>query len=392
MDLAGVTNTVVVSYALSTTSTQLLLGVTVDFTPAGLGLNPNQTAIAEYLEAANTAGGGGLTPLLQSLLGITNPADYRGALDQLSPEIYLQTQTAALYASNDFTSTLLSCRVNGPDTASIIREGQCLWVGARARFTDSDDDFNNLGFTETAGLFSAGAQVALDRDWRLGFGVGYQTGTLEASTGASSDSDQVQGGVVLKYNPGALLLAAAATAGHSWNDVTRLGGSVKGDQDVDVYAGAVRVAYVFGAPGLYLKPSVDASATRLSSDGVDETGNGPANLIIRSGEQTVYTVSPTLEIGTEWRWSNGTLVRPFIRGGAIWYEGGDFSADSAFAAAPGGLGTFTIHHDIDDVMGTVAAGVELVNRDNAALRLSYEGQIGEQAEIHSIGLKGSAAF
>ena len=48
------------------------------------------------------------------------------------------------------------------DTAAIIREGQCLSAGANARFLNSGTTFDQIGFNETAGLFTAGAQVALD--------------------------------------------------------------------------------------------------------------------------------------------------------------------------------------------------------------------------------------
>ena len=69
----------------------------------------------------------------------------------------------------------MSCKVNGTDTASIIREGQCLWAGASAVFLDTRHDDRSDRLHETAGLFTAGAQVALDNVWRLGFAGGYQT-------------------------------------------------------------------------------------------------------------------------------------------------------------------------------------------------------------------------
>ena len=37
----------------------------------------------------------------------------------------------------------------------------------------------------------------------------------------------------------------------------------------------------------------------------------------------MFTLAPTLEAGTEWWLSNGTLVRPLIRAGAIWYSNAD---------------------------------------------------------------------
>jgi hypothetical protein len=185
------------------------LGIAVDFTASGL--NRNQISISNNLNSAFTAGGGGLSPVLLGLLNTDNLQGYKAALDQLLPAIYLDSQIAALQANLAFSNALLSCRVAGTDTASIIREGQCLWAGAAARFLDSNTTFQNIGFNENAGMFAAGAQVALDQVWRVGVAVGYQSSTLETSTGAKSDGKQAQAGVALKYNPGPLLLAGTLT-------------------------------------------------------------------------------------------------------------------------------------------------------------------------------------
>jgi len=48
--------------------------------------------------------------------------------------------------------------------------------------------------------------------------------------------------------------------------------------------------------------------------------------------------------------------------------------------------------NMDDVMGNVSAGLEMINGEDAALRLSYDGQLGTTTKIHSVGLRGSAKF
>ncbi len=62
----------------------------------------------------------------------------------------------------------------------------------------------------------------------------------------------------------------------------------------------MRAAYVFGSPQLYFKPMLDAAATSLDLGGFTETGGGAANLTVAGSNQTVYTIAPSLEIGTEW--------------------------------------------------------------------------------------------
>ena len=115
----------------------------------------------------------------------------------------------------------MSCKVNGADTASIVHEGQCLWAGASATFLDQRSTFQLLGFNNTAGQFAAGAQFAIAPEWRLGVGGGYQSSSIDTATNASSEGQLGQGGVVLKYNPGPLLLAGVLSGGRGWYDTTR---------------------------------------------------------------------------------------------------------------------------------------------------------------------------
>ncbi len=98
------------------------------------GLNRNERALANYMNGAWVAGTGGIGPVMTGLLNTLDFAEYRHALDQLLPEIYSDEQIASLFAHLAFAGNLLSCRVNGADTASIIHEGQCLWAGANAGF------------------------------------------------------------------------------------------------------------------------------------------------------------------------------------------------------------------------------------------------------------------
>ena len=374
----------------------VILGINVDFYVDDL--NPNQRAIGENLDAAFHAGVGGLGPVILGLLNTVSDDAYKAALNQLLPELYSDAEISALYASLGFSNSLLSCKVNGTDTAAIIREGQCLWAGANARFLDSSTTFDQIGFNETAGLFTAGAQVALDNVWRLGFAGGFQTSTLDTATNAQSQGSLGQGGVALKYNPGPLLIAGTLSGGGGQYDTKRpmsfggFTGLAEGDQSLGFFNGGMRVAYVFGEPHLYWKPTLDMNLTYLHLGAVAESGGNGAGLAIASQGQTVFTLAPTLEAGTEWWLAGGTLVRPMLRAGAIWYTNNDLALSASFESAPAGVGPFTINTKLDDVMGLVSAGVDVITGNDSVLRLSYDAQLGETTQIQSVGIKGSAKF
>lgn len=154
----------------------------------------------------------------------------------------------------------------------------------------------------------------------------------------------------------------------------------------------MRAAYVLGAPNLYFKPLIDASVTRIDLDGLHEWGGGAADLIVRGSGQTVLTVTPALEMGTALWLGNGMVVRAFMRGGASWYGGNDLALAASFAAAPDSVGSFTMVTRMDDVMGVLGAGLDIITSSDSALRFAYDGQFGETTQTHSIGIKGSLKY
>ena len=73
-----------------------------------------------------------------------------------------------------------------------------------------------------------------------------------------------------------------------------------------------------------------------------------------------------LEAGTEWWLANGTLVRPLLRAGAhLVFEWRDLALTASFESAPAGVGPFTINTKLDQVMGLVGAGLDVINGGDA---------------------------
>lgn len=394
--LSGVTNSLVVTYSLSTTTQDLILSVDVDFSLTGATLNPNQTAIGNHLNEAVALGNGGLTPILTALMGLPTADLYRNALDQLSPEIYSYQKIETLFAAEQFSSDLMSCRVEDGGFA-FIREGQCLWVRARGRELDLETTQNNIGSESTVGSFSGGAQLALGSNWKLGLAAGYDTLSVDSGR-ASADGDRANVGAVLKYNPGPFLLAAAASGGWSSFDTVRsmafggFAGTAEGTNDIDHVSGRVHAAYLIDQGSWYLKPQVDGSVTYIDQHGLTEAGGGGAALSVAGSTDTVFAVSPALEIGSEFAISDLSVLRPFVRVGVTWRDGDSLDLGAEFIEAPAGANPFTIFTAVDDVLADVSAGFDLINTQGAALRLQYDGRFGEETAQNSASVKGSVPF
>ena len=267
-----------------------------------------------------------------------------------------------LFSSLDFTNNMMTCPV-GEGANAFIKEGECVWAKVNGRFYDQGTTSQTLGFDESAFQVSGGAQFALGDVWRLGTALGYEHSTLATDPDAQSNGDRVNGGAVLKYNPGPLLLAAAVSGGWGWYDTNRqidfagFDALATAHNDIGNIDERFRAAYLFTNGIWYLKPQVDLDATELDLNGVNEHG-GSASLIIKGNNDTVFSASPALELGGQFQWSNGALVRPFVRGGVTVFNNTDFALDASFEGAPSGVGSFRIATGIDNVLADVSAGVQ----------------------------------
>jgi hypothetical protein len=380
-------------FSLATQMDLVLLGV--NFAPNGL--NKNETAIGENLNKVYQAGGGDLFPLLDLLATFPTVGDLAQAFDQLSPEIYLDTEIATLFSSQQFTSSLMTCPVR-EGAAAFIKEGQCVWARLSGRDFDQDQTFETFGFDERSYEVSGGLQGALGDVWRLGFAGAYEESFLDTTTNASSDADRIHGGAVLKYNPGKLLLAGEVPGGFGWYHTERpinfpgFLAFARSDQEISYVNGRFRAEYQLGSGSWYAKPLVDFDATHINLDGVNETGAGAVGLNVRGADETILSATPAIELGAQFGNPAGTLVRPYLRGGATFYDDPDFVLLASFEGAPSGVGPFRIATATDDVIGMAGAGVDVIGVEGSSFRLYYEGRFSDLVEQHAGGIKATLPF
>lgn len=378
----------------------VVLGVDIDFALGGIGtsgLDPNQTALALNLNGLINAGTGGAAPVTNALLGIDGLDDYEDALTQLLPVSYLNAAMSGALGAVDFSDALLSCRVREGGFA-VIAEGQCVWAEVGGVHAERDATGTNAGAEEDSWRVTGGAQIAVSPAVRLGFAARYEQVNQDVHTNVNTQGDRAHAGVSVKYSAGPLLLAAAASAGRGWMDTDRrldfggFTGLASSDYEVDHVNGRLRAAYLLPMDGWYLKPLVDLNATHIDFGGLTEQGGGGAALIVDSADETVLSVSPALEIGAEWRLEGGTIVRPFLRAGATFYGDTGFTVTSRFRDVPAGLAGFTTTSEMDDVVGDVSAGLDLLGPGGVDIRLNYEGSFGETTESHAIGGRAAVKF
>ena len=156
-------------------------------------------------------------------------------------------------------------------------------------------------------------------------------------------------------------------------------------------AGQARIAYQIATQGAwYFKPLVDFNVTNVDMDAFTEKGGNGAALRVSSSDETVFSATPALEIGTQWGHAGGIVTRPYVRGGVSFYSDAAFPISASFAQAPGA--SFTTKGEIDDVLGNVSAGVSFLGVSGGVLTFSYDGAYGDTLTEHSASAKASMRF
>ena len=395
-------------------ASDVVISVGVGFAPPDVALTGDQTALAGNLEAVFAGGGsdGALGEVFDALIFNTDgDAEYIAALNQLSPEPLLNTQTASLYAAGAFSNGLFSC-ADKTDARTVSREGECLWMRIDGGVLDVDSDGGTIGFEEETAGVSIGWQVEVVDNWQVGIGGGFEKATINTDTGARSEGDRYMGGISVKHQRGPLRLAAALSGGFADYETTRsisFGGfsdTVRSTQDVAHAAAELRAAYRLDFDRWYAQPFVDGAATWVDIGDATESG-GAAALAIEGRDQTFLSVTPGVELGAEFALNDSFALKPFLRAGASFVDNPELVLNAGFIEAPAGAGAFVESAAIDDLYADVKAGVTLFSikgggsesggrfgelGGRAAISLVYEGRHGENTRQNSAFIKMAFPF
>jgi outer membrane autotransporter protein len=128
------------------------------------------------------------------------------------------------------------------------------------------------------------------------------------------------------------------------------------------------------------------------SGGILETGAGPVGLNVHGQTDTLFSVAPAVEVGGQFAYGNGTLLRPFARAGVRAFSEDNLKATASFFGSPAGVPAFTVTTPLDQWMGEVSTGLEVLSSDRYDGRISYEGRYGEHLTQHGGNVKIRAKF
>jgi hypothetical protein len=375
-------------------ATDAVLRTNIDFAPKGIGINGNQAAIGDYINRIQLAGGSpGFASTVAQLIALPDASSFKAAYNQFNPEVFSGPQGKTFLSNMDFSNAMLSCRERAGEYR-FVREGQCRWMRFTGRNLERKTTSSNLGFDEVTLGFAGGMQWQISDHFHVGFGLSYENSDLDVRGLSETEGDQLQGGLILKGRYGGTILSAAISGGFGWYDSVRFvnlptpGNIARSDQGIGFVSTHLRLAQVFEQSNWYLLPMVDAGVTYVNIGGFDEVGAGVLNLLVAGHSETYFNLQPALEIGAEFSLDDGTLIRPFIKGGINQFLGDPTPEVTAvFQGAPAGVAPFTVAGDIDTTFGEVTVGLDFMDVSGAVLRLNYEGRYSSNTEQHGGSLK-----
>jgi len=372
----------------------------LDLTVAGYdyltqGLSPNGTAIGGYLNSA-IGNSPSLDPIGLALLNLASLGEVNDAYNQLSPDTYLNEQMTAIYDSLGFATSMLSCKVRDGAYA-FNAEGECAWGRIGYSTFDRETTADSAGFDRNTWELAGGAQYALKDDYRIGFAVAAGTSKATGVDGATSDGKRIEGGLVVKYVPGPLTLAAGVSGSYGWYDTERsvnfgdFSNDLTGKPEAGSLNARLRASYDFGNESIYIRPQIEGNATYLYQAAFTEEG-GIAAVSVDSGSRTVFSVAPEVEVGGQVITAGGTMIRPYVKGGVTVFSNDSFDLNARFAADTSGTNDFTVTSSTDRLLWNTSVGVDMLFENGNTVRAFYDGNFGQTSTENAFGLKASHNF
>ena len=372
-----------------------------DFNASSMGLKANQGQVANNLQRIWDAGGNSaLAPLFAQLdlASRQGAGAYRDSVANLSPGVTLAPAAQSAANLGQFTNTMMSCPTfTGAD--AMTGEQNCFWGQVSGRATNQDGSRGTSGFSFDTVTYQFGGQRSLGPGWFLGGSMAYESSHVRARDGnVSGNGDSGYAGVVLKREAGQWVFSAALGGGYGSYRMDR-GIDIAGYQETltsrpDVYGfnARLRAARTFAHSNMYVKPYVDLDFSYSRMPAYTESGSNPLALAVDGSDQFVMGLSPMIEIGGRAELKNGAMLRPFLYAGASFLSQDDWTSSARLRGAPRGTGAFDTSLPVDDVVGKVGAGLEVMKAGSVNFRLQYEGRFSEHVSSHSAALKVMVPF
>lgn len=362
----------------------------LDFAPDGL--TGNAQSVASYFQRAMMAGGAGLEDFSPIIMNTGYDASAQQIYEQISPEIALAPLNGDYDKAMSFGDALMSCSVPSGTNAPIA-EGECDWFRISATSAERTSTVAPRKIKTSGVDLAFGIQRAIDMtDWRAVVAGSFTSGSSDGDAGQSAQSDTGQLGVALKYAPGSFVLSTGLTGLWSSGSTTRqltlgdVSQTLVGTPSVSAYNLKLRAAYLMEQSSFYLKPQMDINVTLVHSGAYTESG-GSGAIAFDNQSDTLLSLSPSIEIGRDFRDQSGRVTRAFARVGSTLYSKDGLGISGRLATDSIGTDMFELSAGRDKQVLDLALGMTSFSVGKWSAELGYKGRFSKNLEEHSANLK-----
>jgi len=375
-------DTLVVNYDVRALGASLQVGVLgVDFTPTGVTLTQNETAIGQHLQAVWAAGG---TPQLQPILdyfaGLANPTPYAATMASLDPGTGQGESSALLFAGMNFTSGLMSCP-GTDDPEEVLTEHECYWGkiggGAARQTTTATATY----YRDSSERFQMGRQIQVAPGWFAGVSAGFEQTQFDSGTAAHGDDRVYSFGLVGKYETGSLILALGADVAFGdsrlLRSVTFPTNLVASSAPQQFFSDIkLRASDVVHWGWFYAKPSLDADFYHMNVGAFHERGAGALDIVAEGSGKSFGSGSAGLEFGAILEDADRSVLRPYASGGVTVFSDNRWNMLARFEGSPMSVPPFTISNTFPGVLGRLTGGFE-ASLGAGTVKAEYETHFGQ---------------
>ncbi len=370
------------------------LVVTPDYSTPNM--NRNQAAVGDYINQVLNGQGSAAQGQLFALIGnMTSEAAVIAAIDSLTIGDYASNVIDSYYGAMRFADAMHNCQ---DLTAHAVGADprQCAWMSIAGSSFDRSQTVIDNDLSINGSNLSTGFRYAIGEDLYAGFALGYDQVSLTNGPLYNASGERFNFGVSVTKYSGPWEIAGSWSGGRTRYDTQRAGGfsgTLPGGGVVDTTAVSnishkmrhqnirLSLAYdhQFEGSQTYLKPALAFDTTMLKT-----SANGQAlssGVTLQNHRQMIFSLTPSLEVGTQRRMSATYDLRTSLRAGAMFSSSDTVSVAGGFAGASAADGGFVNVSTIDDQLGLISFDLGLYEPDESSfVEVGVDGMFGELSD------------
>lgn len=362
--------------------------VDIDFSRA-YGLSQNDMQLAKLANAQlfteDAQYDKALKKILLNAANATTLHELSKGLEALNADSHFANTQSTMESVSSYAGEMQSC---GDYTSSYaaIAQANCNW----AKYSYREYQRRGGAHLQAGNFFTFGRQQEVADHYYLGFSAGFEDSSFRSST-ATSLGYRGHIGTIVKYQNGPYIGTASLGASYgSYVGNRRVAEgaadlTAQSDQQTASVSSRLSAGYMIKTGPVDVIPRFDIDLAMVHDFGYREKGAGALNMQVHSDSHFLADLHPALRINKSFQFQEINF-QAFVEGGAR-FSLNDSSLKVSLANTANSDYQINLNSNRDDVIGTVATGLNFTPTKDLEIRLIYEGGFSNQTQNTAGGVK-----